>query len=274
MPNPEEYHFQLPPWQGAPLPEPPSSWFPGIKEHIDACTSSRTAESDGKIRAFVIHATAGSSSSGAMSVMFKHQASWHWLIPDENEAEHERRVWICSPESRAAWHVRNSRFHPDVNNGSRFVNYWSLGVEIVNAQKNDPFSDWQVRQAAALVRYAWSNYAHLKDVVSHAKLDPDRREDPGSDFPWERFKKLVLEGDASVFDGTKFAHNLEPIPLLEIVGPDGNQIACDARPLDGVTFGEIRPLVEALGFNVEYDNESIRRMRIRKRPTRPRSKKK
>ena len=78
-----------------------------------------------------------------MSVMFDHRASWHWLVPDENEPEHATRVWACAPERRAAWHVRNDRSHPDVNHGSKNVNYWSLGVEIVNtqsAQVSDPFS--------------------------------------------------------------------------------------------------------------------------------------
>ena len=83
--------------------------------------------------------------------MFAHRASWHWLIPDEDEAEHGGRVWACAPERRAAWHVRNDRSHPEVNNGSRNVNYWSLGVEIVNTQRTAPYSDWLVEQTAALV---------------------------------------------------------------------------------------------------------------------------
>ena len=69
------------------------------------------------------------------------------------------------------------------------------GVEIVNTQSaevSDPYSDWQVEQTAALVRYAWSKYPDLIDVVSHAKLDPARRVDPGSGFPWDRFRELVL----------------------------------------------------------------------------------
>ncbi|HBG06380.1 MAG: hypothetical protein A2075_00250 [Geobacteraceae bacterium GWC2_58_44] len=257
MADPKTFHFKLPPYQGPPLPEPANSWYPGIKAHHAASTSDRTKKCDGKVRAFVIHATAGASSSGAMSVMFEESASWHWLIPDENEPEHGGRVWACAPETRAAWHVRNDRSHPEVNNGSRYVNYWSLGVEIVNTQAGDPFSEWQVQQTAALVRYAWSKYPELVDVVSHAKLDPARREDPGANFPWERFRELVLA----------------PIPglpvqvapasgLLQIIGPDGNEIDCDARTLDGATFAEARPLIESLGYQVEYLEGAPRKMQI------------
>lgn len=195
MGDPVTYHFKLPPYQGVALPEPPNSWFPGIQAHHNATSSDRMNHSDGKVRAFVIHATAGASSSGAMSVMFDFDASWHWLIPDENEPEHGQKVWACAPEKRAAWHVRNGCSHPDVNNGHKHINYWSLGVEIVNTQNPqapDPYSDWQVEQTAALVRYAWSKYPDLVDVVSHAKLDPGRRVDPGKGFPWDRFRELVL----------------------------------------------------------------------------------
>jgi N-acetylmuramoyl-L-alanine amidase len=126
--------------------------------------------------------------------MFKREVSFHWLIPGKDEREHGHFIWICAPEDRAAWHVRSDCSHPEVNGGCRYVNYWSLSVEIVNTQQaDDPFSDWQVEQAAALVRYAWSKYPDLVDVVSHAKLDPQRRTDPGPLFPWERFRQMVLE---------------------------------------------------------------------------------
>jgi hypothetical protein len=257
MPSPTSYHFKLPKYSGPPLAEPPHTWFPGIQEHQLACTSDRTLRGDGKVRAFVIHATAGADSVGAMSVMFAHKASWHWLIPDENEPEHGKQVWACAPEARAAWHVRNECTNPDVNGGKPNLNYSSLGMEIVNTQSHDPFSDWQVRQAAALVRYAWSKYPELVDVVAHAKLDPSRRTDPGTDFPWDRFQSLVLQ----------------PVPVVAVVpvvvnqpirvlGPRGQPIACDPRSLDGVTVGELRPIIEALGFHVQYDDGPPMTVRI------------
>jgi N-acetylmuramoyl-L-alanine amidase len=252
MSDPKSYHFRLPPYQGPPLSEPPNAVYPGIDPHVAACTSSRTLHGDGRVRAFVIHATAGYSSSGAMSVLFEHKASWHWLVPDEDEPHHGQLVWRCVPERRAAWHVRNDRSHPDVNSGSRYVNYWSIGVEVVNSQKNDEFSDWQVRQTAALVRHAWSRYPDLVDVVSHAKLDPGRRSDPGTAFPWDRFRDLVLQPAALVR-----AEVPEMVPALgpiQIIGPTGERIDCDSRLIDGVTMGEVRPLVESLGFHVTYED--------------------
>jgi N-acetylmuramoyl-L-alanine amidase len=266
MGDPRTYHFKLPgPFPGPELPEPPNARFPGVLAHMSRATADRTLRSDGKIRAFVIHATAGASSSGAMSVMFAHRASWHWLVPDENEAEHGRHVWSCANESRAAFHVRPERSHPDVNGGSRNVNFWSLGVEVVNTQirATDPFSDWQIEQTAALVRYAWSKNPELRDVVSHAKLDPSRRNDPGDHFNWERFKQLVLapppptDAPLDATDAIRMAE--EPIRILS---PRDEVIECNARLIEGVTMVEARPLIEALGFGVSLEEAMTLRINV------------
>ena len=194
MANPRDYQFDLPS-SGRPadvgLPE---FWYPGIRDYWERSTSSRIFDAILGVRAVVIHATAGGSSSGAVSVMRDGKASFHWLVPDEDEPQHGQLVWACAPEARAAWHVRNAAHHPDVNGDARKVNHWSLGIEVVNTQVNDPFSDWQVAITAQIVRYCWAKYPNLKHIVSHAKLDPNRRSDPGSGFPWAEFKRQVLQG--------------------------------------------------------------------------------
>ena len=117
------------------------------------------------------------------------------MIPDEDEAAHENFVWSTVPEELAAWHVVNSAHSPDVWENNTLVNHWSIGVELVNNQNTtDEFSDWQLQQAAKVVKYSWMKYPNLKHVVSHAKLDPDRRTDPGELFDWDRFKSMVLDG--------------------------------------------------------------------------------
>jgi N-acetylmuramoyl-L-alanine amidase len=47
---------------------------------------------------------------------------------------------------------------------------------------------------ARIVRFCWAKYPNLTHVVSHAKLDPERRTDPGAHFPWDEFKNQVLHG--------------------------------------------------------------------------------
>jgi len=193
--DPKKYHFRLPKNNQPTNIRLPEVWYPGIQQYWEESTSKRLYNPVFGIKAIVIHATAGHSSEGAISVMRNGNASWHWLVPDENESEHENIIWACAPETLAAWHVRNDKFHPDVNDGKNKINHWSLGVEIVNSQQQDPFSDWQVKITADIVKYCWMKYPNLEHVVSHAKLDPTRRTDPGSNFPWQRFKETVLNNN-------------------------------------------------------------------------------
>jgi N-acetyl-anhydromuramyl-L-alanine amidase AmpD len=198
MSDPIKYHFKLPKSKRPGEIEISQPWYPGVQPFWSRSTSKRSVDPIFGVTTVVIHATAGSSSEGAVSVIKREikPASFHWLVPDENEAQHGNFVWACVPEALAAFHVQNAAFHPDVNGGAKRVNHWSLGIEVVNAQKNDPFSNWQLEATAQIVRYCWAKYPNLVDVVSHAKLDPTRRTDPGANFDWATFKSLVLGGGA------------------------------------------------------------------------------
>lgn len=181
----------------------PEAWYPGIQRYWKDSTSSRIYDAIFGVRAVVLHATAGGSTAGAISVMKAGRASFHWMVPDEDEPQHGSLVWACAPEARAAWHVRNACSHPAVNGGAKRTNHWSLGIELVNRQTpQDAFSGWQISIAARIVRYCWAKYPNLRHVVSHARLDPQRRSDPGGTFPWKRFERLVLhDGEADLAPG-------------------------------------------------------------------------
>lgn len=193
MPDPKTFHFDLDPAQRPSNATLKEEWYPNIQAAAVAASSSRIFDPITGVRAIVIHATAGGSSSGAASVTFAGKASFHWLVPDEDETQHGKFVWATCHEARAAWHVRNSASHPRVWNGNTKINHYSMGIEVVNRQLNsDSFSDWQVEATAEIVRYCWAKYPNLRHVVSHAMLDPTRRSDPGTLFPWDKFKQLVL----------------------------------------------------------------------------------
>ena len=195
MADPTKYQFNLPKSRRPSHIVLEQQWYPEVHKYYGGATSRRIYHPIEGIRAVVVHATAGTSSTGAVSVIKGGNASFHWLVPDEDEPQHGNFVWVTAPEELAAWHVRNACSHPDVYEGHNKVNHFSIGLEVVNAQdRADPFSDWQVEAAARIVRYCWAKYPNLKHVVSHAKLDPERRSDPGRNFPWRAFKTAVLEG--------------------------------------------------------------------------------
>ena len=215
MSEPASFQFDLPA-AGRPVPfQLFEQLYPGVQEHWEASTSKRIFDPVLGVTTIVVHATAGGDSEDAMSVMKAHKASWHWLVPDEDEEQHGRMVWACAPEARAAHHVRNSCFHPDVEGGKSKINHFSLGIEIVNRQAQTdpgPFSQWQVFAAAEIIRFCWAKYPNLKHVVSHAKLDPERRSDPGANFPWETLRELVVH--APVGELSPLAAMATPMSLL------------------------------------------------------------
>ena len=220
MPNPRTYQFNLPTSSRPDDATFPEAFYPGVRDYWDRCTTRRSVHPINGVVAVIIHATAGSSSSGAVSVMRDGAASFHWLVPDENEDQHGNLVWACAPETLAAWHVRNAVHHPDVNGDANRANHWSLGIEVVNSQigSTDAFSDWQVEVTAKIVRYCWAKYPNLKHVLSHAKLDPTRRADPGEHFPWARFKTLVLDTSEST-PFAKLTKKVTPASKVPKLGP-------------------------------------------------------
>lgn len=193
MADPRDFQFDLP---LSPRPSP-SPLAEKIHQRAWAAAagaaSLRGAAPQEAIRLIVIHATAGSTTDGAVSVIEEGRASFHWIVPGTREAAHGRHVWAACPERLAAWHVRRSCAHPEICAGATNLNRASLGIEIVNKQDGkDGFSDWQVEAAARIVRYAAAKYPKLVHVASHARLDPQRRTDPGANFPWAEFRRLVL----------------------------------------------------------------------------------
>lgn len=152
-------------------------------------------------RILVIHATCGASGKSSIDY-WKEQGNGilaHLVI------ERDGRVIQCRPFNRSCGHVR------DVCewNGFAHLNSQSIGIELANAE-NDPaayrwaakqngfkdadkdgFEDYpqsQLDAAFEAARVIVMRY-NLDDVVSHASLDPGRRDDPGPAFPMRDLRK-------------------------------------------------------------------------------------
>jgi N-acetylmuramoyl-L-alanine amidase len=214
MSDPREYQFDLREQDRPDRAPLGTEKYPNLETDVRRRSSVRRFHPVEGIRAVVIHATAGWSSADAVGAMKTRKASFHFLVPDEDEPQHGHFSWEVVPPELAAWHVRNQCSHADVFGGRRLVNHWSIGVEIVNTQKSaDAFSAWQIEAAAGIVRWCWMKFPNLKHVVSHAKLDPERRSDPGEHFPWREFEHAVI-------------HSAEPdVPELVALAPEPS---CDS----------------------------------------------
>lgn len=195
----------------------------------------------GPIDTIVIHCTAGRTTEGAVATLLdpKSAASAHIVIPRAGrKGEPERTIRMVEDTSKA-WHVRREVVFMNRND----VNSRSLGIEIVNTcLKDDKYSAWQVEEAARWCRH-WINRFPIRYIVTHARLDPKRRLDPGDHFPWDHFIKLV-EQDMVI--------DRQPIKFLV----DGEEVDVDGGFFDGKVYAEARGLLEKLGARVEWEGRT------------------
>jgi len=227
MADPNTFHFTLPANNRPPLSELSEQLHPAFPFLTANRARSRGRDVFEVIDTVVIHATAGFATQHAVDTWRTVRASAHWIVPDEDEPQHEQFVWATVAEAKAAIHVRDViNVRRTVLGAGPNVNNRSLGVEIVNTQNvqdfRDQYSRWQVTATARIVLYAWAKYPNLKHVISHGKLDPGRRVDPGRQFPWDDFRQAVL------------SHSALPAPnplMLEAAAADA---AAEAAPHEGL----------------------------------------
>src|SRR5918998_2814136 len=188
MANPTTFHFTLPATNRPSFVSLDEQVHPAFTWLTTNRARSRGADILNVSDTVVVHATAGFATQHAVDTWRGVRASAHWIIPDEDEPQHGQFIWATVAEAKAAYHVKDSLNTATTVLGSGpNVNNRSLGIEIVNTQDvqnyTDAYSAWQVKMAAQVVLYAWAKYPRLKHVISHAKLDPANRADPGKQFP-------------------------------------------------------------------------------------------
>lgn len=88
-------------------------------------------------------------------------------------------------EARRAWHAGLGAW-----GGAADINALSIGVEIVNGGHPGglpPYPDAQVAAVIALARDIVGRWdIRPERVLGHSDVAPERKEDPGEHFPWER----------------------------------------------------------------------------------------
>ena len=143
-------------------------------------------ERTGEVSLLLLHYTGMTSGEEALQRLCDPRAevSAHYVVDEDGT------ILQLVPESRRAWHAGRSYWK-----GERDINSRSIGIEIVNPGHENgyrPFPEAQVAAVTELARDICARHEIApQNVLGHSDVAPERKEDPGELFPWDR---LALAG--------------------------------------------------------------------------------
>jgi N-acetylmuramoyl-L-alanine amidase len=144
-----------------------------------------------RVRFIVIHYTV-SDLPLSIKLLTEHEVSAHYLLTDEEQP----KFYALVDENRAAWHAGTSSWKNYTQ-----LNHSSVGIEIVNPGFKDtpegrawyPFKQAQIDQLIPLLKQIKERHGVLpENILGHADIAPQRKQDPGPLFPWKQLADAGL----------------------------------------------------------------------------------
>jgi N-acetylmuramoyl-L-alanine amidase len=137
-------------------------------------------ERQGPLDIILLHYTGMQSSEAALERLCAadSKVSAHYVVFEDG------RIVQCVPEAKRAWHAGVSYWAGETDINSR-----AIGIEIVNPGHEFGYSDFPLRQVAAVISLCKSIMARrglfpADRVLAHSDVAPARKQDPGEKFPW------------------------------------------------------------------------------------------
>lgn len=199
-----------------------------------------------RVKVLVIHYTADDFDS-SLATLTDRNVSSHYLIPAlPPEKGGKPVIWQLVAERDLAWHAGISYWR-----GATRINDTSVGIELENrgwrnvaGQKRfAPFSAPQIAVLAKLARDIIQRYQiNPANVVAHADVAPQRKDDPGPLFPWQQ---LAAQGIGA--------------------WPDPNRVAfylAGRAPYEPVDEAELLTLLNRYGYEVKPELTDAQRKRV------------
>ena len=177
----------------------------------------------------------------SLATLTDKQVSSHYLVPAVPPRYNGKpRIWQLVPEQELAWHAGISAWR-----GATRLNDTSIGIELENRgwQKSAgvkyfaPFEPAQIQALIPLAKDIIARY-HIKpeNVVAHADIAPQRKDDPGPLFPWQQ---LAQQGIGAWPDAQRVNFYLagraphtpvDTTSLLELLARYGYDVKPDMTP--------------------------------------------
>ncbi|OAT37283.1 N-acetylmuramoyl-L-alanine amidase [Proteus myxofaciens] len=173
---------------------------------------------DNRVKFLVMHYTAQDDKESLKTLTAGHVSS-HYLVPTQPEVIQGKPVVLSLvSENKRAWHAGLSQWgeSASLNNGS-------IGIEIVNFGYQDkgelrewfPYTPEQIKAITVLMKDIIQRYGiEPQNIVGHSDIAPQRKVDPGPQFPWA---ELAKQGIGAWPDNETVEFYLEGRPLSQPV---------------------------------------------------------
>ncbi|WP_244293973.1 N-acetylmuramoyl-L-alanine amidase [Pannonibacter carbonis] len=193
---------------------------PNHNERRDAAT----------IDMLVLHYTGMQDGTSALQRLCDPRAevSAHYLVEEDGS------ILQCVPEARRAWHAGKSFWK-----GVTDINSCSIGIEIVNPGHNWGYRPFPEAQIAAVIALCADICARHRitpwRVLAHSDIAPERKEDPGELFPWDRLAAHDI------------GHFVPPVP---VTGGRFFQQGESGQPIEA-----LQSMLAIYGYNIAVNGE-------------------
>ena len=159
----------------------------------------------------LLHYTGMETGAGAESWLADpaSEVSAHYVVHEDG------RIVQMVREAERAWHAGKSCW-----SGEADVNSASIGIEIVNPGHDLGYTDFPIRQTAAVIALC-KGIMIRRDiprhrVLGHSDVAPGRKKDPGEKFPW----RLLADSGVGLW--------VEPAPIVRgvqtMLGQSGDDV--------------------------------------------------
>ena len=139
------------------------------------------------IKFIIFHYTGMKSEKNAINRLtsLKSKVSCHYFVKRDGE------ILNLVPNSYIAWHAGVSSWKNYTH-----LNKNSIGIEISNSghdNKYEKFNKKQIKSVLKLSKYLIKKYKiKSKFILGHSYISPNRKKDPGENFPWQYLSKKKI----------------------------------------------------------------------------------
>lgn len=148
---------------------------------IERPSTNFSDRTDDEIDTIVLHYTGLETLDEALSVMCNpaREVSAHYCVADNGD------IYQLVDEEKKAWHAGKSYWREREN-----INENSIGIEITNPGHEWGYTEFPNEQIVSVIELCKAimgrHNIDQKNIVAHSDIAPNRKEDPGELFPWER----------------------------------------------------------------------------------------